>query len=86
MTKYSTFNSTNKSTLPERDSAPAQSGMRVADGFFKANFRCPEPRLERPHYVSKITLGSDGQRYPSAARPSGCSGHWSTNLDKNGYK
>lgn len=86
MTKYSTFNSTNKSPLPERDSAPAQSGMRAADGFFKANFRCPEPRLERPHYVSKITLGSDGQRYPGAARPSGCSGHWSTNLDKNGYK
>lgn len=43
MTEYSTFNSTNKSILPERDSAPAQSGMRAADGFFKAKFRCPEP-------------------------------------------
>lgn len=85
MTKYSTFNSTNKSILHEGDSAPARSVMRAADGFFKAKFRCPEPRLGRPHYVSKITLGSDGQRYPGAARPSGCSGHWSTNLDKNGY-
>ncbi|EAA7084576.1 hypothetical protein A4J85_000680 [Salmonella enterica subsp. enterica] len=45
MTEYSTFNSTNKSTLPERDSAPAQSGMRAADGFFKAKFRCPEPNI-----------------------------------------
>lgn len=43
MTKYSTFNSTNKSILHEGDSAPARSVMRAADGFFKAKFRCPEP-------------------------------------------
>ncbi|EBM5309176.1 DUF1493 family protein [Salmonella enterica] len=59
MTKYSTFNSTNKSTLPERDSAPAQSGMRAADGFFKAKFRCPEPK--KKELTPSTDLDSDLQ-------------------------